>query len=153
MGEEADKTQLPNAAVVRTKLSGYDLLNNSRLNKGTAFSEAERDIFALHGLLPPHVGSLEEQSDRRKHALENQQNNFSKYGLMRDLQDTNETLFYSLLTKNIESLLPIVYTPTVGEGCQRFSEIWHKPRGLFLSYPNKARISQILSHARYQRVR
>jgi malate dehydrogenase (oxaloacetate-decarboxylating) len=153
MGEEADKTQLPNAAVVRTKLSGYDLLNNSRLNKGTAFSEAERDIFALHGLLPPHVGSLEEQSDRRKHALENQQTNFAKYGLMRDLQDTNETLFYSLLTKNIESLLPIVYTPTVGEGCQRFSEIWHKPRGLFLSYPNKARISQILSHARYQRVR
>jgi malate dehydrogenase (oxaloacetate-decarboxylating) len=124
-------------AVIRTKLSGYDLLNNPRLNKGTAFSVEERDAFALHGLLPPHVGTLEQQLERRKKALENQSTSFGKYCFMRDLQDTNETLFYSLIAHNIEELLPIVYTPTVGEGCQRFSEIWRKPRGLFISYPNQ----------------
>ena len=68
---------------------------------------------------------------------------------MRDLQDNNETLFYSLIAHNIEELLPIVYTPAVGEGCQRFSEIWRKPRGLFLSYPNKERIEQILANPSY----
>jgi malate dehydrogenase (oxaloacetate-decarboxylating) len=153
MSAQGETTEPPNGAVVRTKLSGFDLLNNPRLNKGTAFSEEERDLFALHGLLPPRVGTIEEQLERRKQSLNNQQSNFAKYAVMRDLQDTNETLFYALITRNIEELLPIVYTPTVGEGCQRFSEIWHKPRGLFLSYPNKARMRQILGAARYARVR
>jgi malate dehydrogenase (oxaloacetate-decarboxylating) len=139
--------------MIRTKLSGYDLLNNPRLNKGTAFSPEERDAFALHGLLPPHQGSLEQQLERRKKALENQATNFDKYCFMRDLQDTNETLFYSFIAHNIEELLPIVYTPTVGEGCQRFSEIWRKPRGLFISYPNKDRMEQMFSHARYDGIR
>src|SRR6185436_5359739 len=76
-----------------------------------------------------------------------------KYRFMRDLQDTNETLFYSLITQHVEETLPIVYTPTVGEGCQQFSEIWRKPCGLFLSYPNKQRIEQILAHPRYDAVR
>ncbi len=142
-----------NSAVIRTKLSGYDLVNTPRLNKGTAFSEGERDAFALHGLLPPHVGTLEQQLERRKKALENQPTSFGKYGFMRDLQDTNETLFYALIAHNIEELLPIVYTPTVGEGCQRFSEIWRKPRGLFISYPNKHRVEQMLSDSRYDNVR
>src|ERR1700677_3799351 len=110
--------------VVRTKLSGYDLINSPRLNKGTAFTEAERDAFALHGLLPPHQGTLEEQLKRRKKVLEDQPTPFAKYSFMRDLQDANETLFYALIAQNIEELLPIVYTPTVGEGCQRFSEVW-----------------------------
>jgi malate dehydrogenase (oxaloacetate-decarboxylating) len=153
MGADNTKSQMTSADVVRTKLCGFDLLNNPRLNKGTAFSEEERDVFALHGLLPPRVGTLEEQLERRQHALKNQDNDFAKYALMRDLQDTNETLFYALITEKIEELLPIVYTPTVGEGCQRFSEIWHKPRGLFLSYPNRARIKQILGNARYERVK
>src|SRR6202030_3406319 len=72
---------------------------------------------------------------------------------LRDLQDTNETLFYSLLVRNVEHMLPLVYTPTVGEGCQRFSQIWRKPRGLFLSYPNRDRIPQILNHSRYDGVK
>jgi malate dehydrogenase (oxaloacetate-decarboxylating) len=141
------------AAVVKTKLSGYDLLNNPRLNKGTSFTEEERNVFALHGLLPPHEGTLEDQLERRMKAFENQTTNFDRYSFMRDLQDTNETLFYSLITHNVETFLPVVYTPTVGEGCQRFSEIWRKPRGLFISYPNKARIDQMLSDARYDQVR
>jgi malate dehydrogenase (oxaloacetate-decarboxylating) len=76
-----------------------------------------------------------------------------KYRFMRDLQDTNETLFYSLITHNVEETLPVVYTPTVGEACQKFSEIWRKPRGLFLSYPNRHRIEQIFSHPRYDGIR
>jgi malate dehydrogenase (oxaloacetate-decarboxylating) len=134
-------------------LSGYDLINSPRLNKGTAFSDHERDVFDLHGLLPPHVGSLEEQIERRIQALRDQPNSFNKYSFLRDLQDTNETLFYALLLRHIEEMLPLVYTPTVGEGCQRFSEIWRKPRGLFLSYPNKERIYQILNHSHYDGVK
>jgi malate dehydrogenase (oxaloacetate-decarboxylating) len=98
------------------------------------------------------VGTLDEQMQRRKKALEAQASSFGKYSYMRDLQDTNETLFYALLTRNIEELLPIVYTPAVGEGCQRFSEIWRRPRGLFISYPNRQRISQMLSDPRYDAV-
>ena len=138
---------------IRTALTGYALLNDPRLNKGTAFTEKERDAFALHGLLPPHIGTLEDQAARRKKALATHQTPFSRYSFMRDLQDANETLFYALITQNIEETLPIVYTPAVGEGCQRFSEIWHKSRGLFLSYPNKNRIDQILSPPRYDHVK
>jgi malate dehydrogenase (oxaloacetate-decarboxylating) len=72
---------------------------------------------------------------------------------MRELQDTNETLFYALIAQDVEKFLPVVYTPAVGEGCQRFSEIWHKPRGLFISYPNKDRIEQMLSDPRYDNIR
>jgi malate dehydrogenase (oxaloacetate-decarboxylating) len=142
-----------NGKSLQISLSGFDLVNSPRLNKGTAFTDHERDEFDLHGLLPPHVGSLDEQIERRLEALRAQQNSFSKYSFLRDLQDTNETVFYALLARNIEEMLPLVYTPTVGEGCQRFSEIWRKPRGLFLSYPNKDRIEQILSHPRYDEVK
>ena len=142
-----------NSAVVRTRLSGFDLLMNPRLNKGTAFTEEERDAFGLHGLLPPHVGTLEDQRERRKTSLDSRTSSFAKYRMMRDLQDNDETLFYSFIEHNIEELLPIVYTPTVGEGCQRFSEIWRKPRGLFLSFPHKERIDKILANPRYDDVR
>jgi len=134
-------------------LTGFDLLNQPMLNKGTAFSEEERDAFDLHGLLPPHIGSLEEQAARRLAALRSYQTPFQKYAFLRDLQDANETLLYKLLVHNVEEMLPLVYTPTVGEGCQRFSEIWHKPRGLFLSFPNRHRIAEILAHPRYDGVR
>ena len=138
---------------MKIKLRGPDLLNNSRLNKGTAFFESERDAFALHGLLPSHIGTLEDQRDRRHKGLVSLTPPIEKYRFMRDLQDTNETLFYSLITHHVEEILPIVYTPTVGEACQKFSEIWRKPRGLFLSYPNRHRIEQILSHPRYDGIR
>ncbi len=126
---------------------------NPRLNKGTAFTASERDVFDLHGLLPPRIGTLKDQRERRKRVLDSQPTAFGKYSNMRDLQDNNETLFYSLMAHNIEDLLPIVYTPAVGEGCQRFSEIWRKTRGLFLSYPNKDRIEKILANPRYDDVR
>ena len=138
--------------IIRTRLHGVDLLFNSRLNKGTAFTEEERDVFGLHGLLPPHVGTLEEQRIRRKRVLDSRDTSFGKYSNMRDLQDNNETVFYSMIEHYTEELLPIVYTPAVGEGCQRFSEIWRRPRGLFISYPNRERIHQILADKRYDDV-
>ena len=143
----------PERKAVGTRLSGYELLLHPRLNKGTAFTDEERDAFALHGLLPPHVGTLEDQCERRKSALDQHESAFDKYSLMRDLQDNNETLFYALIGRYTEELLPVVYTPAVGEGCQRFSEIWRKPRGVFLSYPNRHRIERILGHPRYDGIR
>jgi len=138
---------------IETELAGFDLINQPMLNEGTAFSEEERDRFALHGLLPPHIGSLDEQVTRRMNALRSYPSDFARYAFLRDLQDVNETLFYALLVRHTEELLPLVYTPTVGEGSQRFSEIWRKPRGVFLSFPNKDRIADILSDPRYDRVR
>lgn len=151
-------TQTPAApahkpTVIRTHRTGYDLLLHPGLNKGTAFTQEERDAFALNGLLPPHIGTLEEQRQRRKRRLDAEPTAFGKYALMRDLQDSDETLFYSLISQYTEELLPIVYTPAVGEGCQRFSEIWRKPRGLFLSYPNRHLIEQILASPHYDHVR
>jgi malate dehydrogenase (oxaloacetate-decarboxylating) len=139
--------------VLETALSGFDLINFPMLNKGTAFTEAERTDFALHGLLPPHIGNLEDQAARRLKVLRDFETNFERYAYLRDLQDTNETLFYAVLVRNIEEMMPLVYTPTVGEGCQRFSEIWRKPRGLFLSYPYQHRIREILAHHRYDAIR
>jgi malate dehydrogenase (oxaloacetate-decarboxylating) len=144
---------LPSRLPRKVSLTGFNLINSPRLNKGTAFTDHERDIFFLHGMLPPHVGTLEEQVGRRTYALDSQSTPFHKYAFLRDLQDLNETLFYALLLSDLEKMLPLVYTPTVGEGCQRFSEIFRKPRGLFLSYANKSRIEQILSHPRYDDVR
>jgi malate dehydrogenase (oxaloacetate-decarboxylating) len=139
--------------VIRTHRTWFDLLLHPGLNKGTAFTEEERDIFGLHGLLPPHVGTLEDQRERRKKALDNEPSAFGKYALMRDLQDSDETLFYSLIAHHIEELLPVVYTPAVGEGCQRFSEIWRKPRGLFISYPDRHLIDRMLANPRYDEIR
>lgn len=139
--------------IIETALTGIDLLHNSILNKGSAFTATERDIFDLHGLLPPHIGNLDEQIIRRLKALRGLESRFERYAFLRELQDTNETLFYALLVQHLEEILPIIYTPTVGEGCQRFSEIWRKPRGLVLSYPNRGRIRQILSYPRFDNVR
>lgn len=138
---------------IETDLTGADLIRNPLLNKGTAFTEAERDRFYLHGLLPPTVGTLSGQMSRRLMVLRRFGTNFERYAFLRDLQDTNETLFYAALVHHMEEMLPLVYTPTVGEGCQRFSEIWHKPRGVFLSYPNKHRIAEILSSPHFDNVR
>ena len=140
-------------APLKTELSGLDLISRPVLNKGTAFTEPERDLFDLHGLLPPHIGSLPDQILRRLSAIQELDSDFERYAFLRDLQDTNETLFYALVAAHLERAMPLVYTPTVGEGCQRFSTVWRRPRGLFLSYPNKGRIRQILASSRFDQVR
>ena len=124
MPNQLQSTTSEKQNVIRTHRTGYDLLLDPGLNKGTAFTEEERDVFGLHGLLPPHIGTLEDQRERRKKSLDNEPTAFGKYSLMRDLQDNDEVLFYSLIAHHIEELLPVVYTPAVGEGCQRFSVIW-----------------------------
>src|SRR5882672_7157602 len=136
---------------VVTPLAGYHLLGDSFLNKGTAFTESERDEFELHGLLPSRVASLDEQVSRRLQALRGFSTDLERYAFLRELQDTNETVFYALLTRNIEELLPIAYTPTVGAGCQHFSRLFRKPRGLFLSLKHRKRIKQILSNPQFDR--
>lgn len=97
----------PTLAAIETSLSGYDLINQPMLNKGMAFTEEERDIFGLHGLLPPHLGGMEDQIKRRLRALDSLPAGFEQYAFLRDLQDTNETLFYALLAGNIERMLPL----------------------------------------------
>ena len=121
-GQSRDSPKGPR--ILQTTRSGYELLNDPLLNKGTAFSEAERDEF------------------RRLEGFRILGTNLYKYIFLRGLQDTNETLFYALLTRNIAETVPIVYTPTVGLGCQQFSRIFRKPRGLFLSFPLRDRIGQ-----------
>src|SRR5712691_743337 len=137
---------------IEVDLTGSDLLANPLLNKGTAFTDRERDELGLHGFLPPHIGSLEDQISRRMDALHALQTDFERYVFLRGLQDANETLFYALVTRNLAETLPLVYTPTVGEGCQRFSRIWSKPRGLFLSWPQRNRITDILAHPRFDKI-
>lgn len=142
----------PQANLIETELEGTALLTNPMLNKGTAFTDEERTVFALHGLLPPHVGTLEVQSARRLQAMRKLAGDLDRYVFLRGLQDANETLFYAVLTQNLEEMLPLVYTPTVGEGCQTFSHYWHYPRGLFLSWTQRDRIKEILAHPRFDNV-
>lgn len=140
------------APYLPTTRSGYELLTDPQLNKGTAFSEAERDAFDLHGLLPPNVSTLDEQMSRAFQALRQFETDLEHYAFLRELQDTNETLFYAVLLGKLEELLPIAYTPTVGAGCQQFSRLYRKPRGLFLSLPHKDRIDRILAQPRFDAV-
>ncbi len=134
---------------VPADIFGYYLLADSRLNKGTAFVEEERDTFGLHGLLPPRVATIDEQVSRRLAAFRQFATDLERYAFLRDLQDTNETLYYALLAQNLEELLPIVYTPTVGAGCRSFSRLFRKPRGLFLSLPRRGSIRQILANRQF----
>ena len=131
--------------IIRTvRVRGMDLLNNPALNKGTAFTEAEREIFGLHGLLPPVVESLDDQRIRAYQAFSLKSNDLERHIYLRQLQDTNEVLFYRLLLDHIDEMLPIVYTPVVALGCQEFSHIYRRPRGLFISYPLRHLIPSLL---------
>lgn len=125
-------------------LRGMDLLNSPALNKGTAFTEAERETFGLHGLLPPIVESLNDQCVRAYEAFCLKPNDLERHIYLRQLQDTNEVLFYRLLLDHIEDMLPVVYTPVVALGCQQFSHIYRRPRGLIISYPLRHSIPALL---------
>lgn len=139
-----------NKPYLEVSLADYTLLNNALLNKGMAFTEKERLEFGLLGLLPPHVTHLATQRMRSYQAFQSKGSDIEKYIYLRDLQDSNETLFYSLISHHLEELLPIVYTPTVGLGCQRFSYVYRRPRGIFISYPYRNQIDIILANPRFQ---
>ena len=123
---------------------GMDLLDTPLLNKGTAFSDGERTQFGLHGLLPPHVETLEEQVVRAYEAYARKDDDLERHIYLRALQDNNEVLFYRLLLEHIEEMTPIVYTPTVALACQQFSHIYRRPRGMFIGYPQRDSIVQVL---------
>ena len=123
---------------------GVWVLEDPLTNKGTAFSEEERSALGLRGLLPAVVETLEQQVRRRYQAYQEQPTDVARHINLRALQDTNEMLFYRLVSDHIEEMLPVLYTPTVGLACQRFSEIYRRPRGLFIAYPDRDRIGEIL---------
>jgi malate dehydrogenase (oxaloacetate-decarboxylating) len=125
-------------------LRGTDLLDTPVWNKGTAFDEDERGALGLHGLIPPHLESLQEQSIRAYEAYQAKSTDLERHIYLRQLQDTNETLFYRLMLDHVEEMMPIVYTPTVGLACERFSQIYRRPRGLVVSYPLRDSIAKIL---------
>ena len=123
---------------------GVDLLHDPTLNKGTAFTEEERDKLALRGLLPPRIFTGEEQSKRILENFHNKTNDLEKYIYMVALQDRNETLFYRTVIDNVEEIMPIIYTPVVGKACQLFGHIWRRPRGLYLTINEKGNIADVL---------
>jgi malate dehydrogenase (oxaloacetate-decarboxylating) len=128
------------------RLKGMDLLDTPLLNKGTAFSYEERTLLGLHALLPPQVETLDEQVVRAYEAYKRKTEDLERHIYLRALQDTNEVLFYRLLVDHLEEMTPIVYTPVVGAACQEFSHIYRRPRGLFISYPMRESIVELLRH-------
>lgn len=147
-----NKTDTNGQKYLEVALTGYALISNPLLNKGMAFNEQERQDFDLQGLLPPHLATQQEQRDRSYEAFRGKSSDLEKYIYLRDLQNSNEVLFYSLLTEHTTEMLPIVYTPVVGESCQRFSQIYRRPRGIFISYPDKDRIDAILANPCFNQV-
>jgi malate dehydrogenase (oxaloacetate-decarboxylating)(NADP+) len=123
-----------------------DLLHDPALNKGTAFTEAERDALKLRGLLPPRVFTIQEQEARILENYHQKTSPLEQYVMMAALQDRNETLFYRTVLDNVSEMMPIIYTPTVGEACQKLGHIFRRPRGLFISLHDRGRIRETLEH-------
>ena len=136
----------------RARPSGTEVLNVPIVNKGTAFTEDERSHLGLHGLLPPHIESLDEQVTRAYEAYQRKNDDLERHIYLRALQDTNEVLFYRLLLDHIEEMTPIVYTPVVAQACQQFSHIYRRPRGLFVSYPLRDSIPALLRNRPHREV-
>ncbi|KFD19841.1 NAD-dependent malic enzyme [Tatumella ptyseos ATCC 33301] len=133
--------------------AGPILLEFPLLNKGSAFSREERNEFNLNGLLPETVETIEEQAERAWQQYQEFKNNIDKHVFLRNIQDTNETLFYRVLADHLQEVMPIIYTPTVGTACEQFSDIYRRARGVFISYPNREHIEDMLQNATKQNVK
>ena len=139
---------------IKTKYPrGISLLQDPDLNKGTAFTEEERAVLGLEGLLPPRVSSQQQQIQHILYNFRRKPNNLEKYLYLIGLQDRNEQLFYKTLMENLEELSPIVYTPTVGLACQEYSRIFRRPRGMFITKKDRGRIGKILKNWPHKNVR
>jgi len=132
---------------------GLKLLQDPFLNKGTAFSEAERDALKLRGLLPPRVLTAEQQCAKVLESVRRKPTDLGKYITLMALYDRNVTLFYKVIEENLEEMMPIIYTPTVGQACQEFSHIFRKARGLYIAAKNRGRIREILENWPHKDVR
>jgi malate dehydrogenase (oxaloacetate-decarboxylating) len=138
---------LTQEVTIETALCGQSLIENPLLNKGSAFSEEERREFGLLGLVPPHVSTTEEQLTRTYDSYRAKSTDLERYIYLVSLQDRNETLFYRLLQEHITEMMPVIYTPVVGEGCKRYSHIYRRPRGLYVQYEQRNNIGAILRNA------
>ena len=130
-----------------TSITGQRLLDNPLLNKSSAFPEDERRELGLMGLLPLHASTIEEQLARVYENYQRKSSDIERYIYLAELQDRNETLFYRLLQEHITEMMPIIYTPTVGEGCRQYSHVFRRPRGLYISYPYRDEIPSLLNNA------
>ncbi|ALZ76869.1 NAD-dependent malic enzyme [Rheinheimera sp. F8] len=144
---QADNTPL------YTHYAGPALLETPLLNKGSAFSREERAAFNLTGLLPPRYESIEEQAARAYMQYSSFEEPINKHIYLRVVQDNNETLFHRLLQNHLEEMLPIIYTPTVGDACERFSDIYRSARGLFISYSDRDQLDDVLRSATKKKVK
>ena len=135
-----------------TSLTGHRILDDPLLNKGSAFPEEERYDFNLLGLLPLHSSTIEEQLARVYENYQHKESDIERYIFLTALQDRNEILFYRLLQEHVTEMMPIIYTPTVGEGCRQYSHVFRRPRGLYISYPYRHEIPALLNNAPAQNV-
>src|SRR5512139_1150650 len=122
-----------------TSLRGINLIQDPRTNKGTGFTEAERDALGLRGLLPPRALTMQEQLRRVRHNFDGKASAIEKYIFLVGLQDRNEALFYRFIVDDLQEMMPLIYTPTVGEACRRFGHIFRRPRGLYVSIQDRGR--------------
>lgn len=129
-----------------TEFSGLAILNDPRVNKGTAFSLEERERLHLRGLLPPRTFTMEEQLERAYNSFKQKKTPIEKYLYLQGLCDRTDTLFYKLVSRHLVEMVPILYTPTVGEACQLYGRIYNRPRGLYISINDKGKIRQILNN-------
>lgn len=125
---------------------GFDLLHNPLYNRGTGFSAAEREAFGIKGLLPPRVLPMKDQAARILENLRKKPTDLEKYVYLIDLEDRNETLFYRILIDNLDELMPIVYTPTVGQACQQYGHIFRRPRGIYIASEDHGQIHELLAN-------
>ena len=135
------------AESLEVSITGQLLLDDPLLNKGSAFPESERRELGLLGLLPLHSSTVAEQLARTYENFKSKETDLGRYIFLAALQDRNETLFYRLLQEHITEMMPIIYTPTVGEGCRKYSHIFRRPRGLYISYPHREEIPAVLENA------
>jgi malate dehydrogenase (oxaloacetate-decarboxylating)(NADP+) len=136
-----------------TQAYGYSILHNPRFNHGSAFSQEEREKYRLEGLLPPGISTLELQLARTHAQLSHLDSDLQRYLFLSDLQARNETLFYALLMSDPATYMPIVYTPTVGEACQKFDHVFRATRGLYIPIGARGRVKEVLRNWPEQDVR
>src|SRR6186997_1319873 len=132
---------------------GADVLHDPALNKGTAFTEAERDLLGLRGLLPPRVMSIEEQLARVLPAVREKKTPIEQYSYLVSLHDRNVTLFYRLVVDHLAEFMPVLYTPTVGQACQEWGRIFRRSRGIYITPEDRGNVAKVLSHWPHDDVR
>lgn len=135
---------------IETAYSGHELLNTPKLNKGNAFSMAERKAFGLLGVLPEHVETLEEQATRLYAQYQEKTTDLQKNIFLNGIHDTNETVFYKVVQDHLKEMLPVIYTPTVGDAVEKFSLEMRRPRGVYISYENRDQMETLLANRAYQ---